>query len=85
MSTDQLGAGTVFEVKYLFAIDSIAAVYRGRSKLNKTREHTSVSILSRYEPTAEAPARRTALGYRVDCELIFSFPIEPDRCSLLSC
>jgi hypothetical protein len=57
MSTDQLGAGTVFEVKYLFAIDSIAAVYRGRSKLNKTREHTSVSILSRYEPTAESSSK----------------------------
>ena len=27
-STDQLGAGAVFEVKCLFAIDSIAAAYR---------------------------------------------------------
>jgi hypothetical protein len=27
---DQLSAGTVFEVKCLFAIDSITAVYRGR-------------------------------------------------------
>jgi hypothetical protein len=30
MSSDELGAGTVFEVKCLFAIESIAAVYRGR-------------------------------------------------------
>jgi peroxiredoxin len=30
MSADQVGAGTVFEVKCLFAIDSITAGYRGR-------------------------------------------------------
>jgi hypothetical protein len=28
MRANQLGAGTVFEVKCLFAIDAIAAVYR---------------------------------------------------------
>ena len=31
MNAGQLSAGTVFEVKCLFAIDAIAAVYRGES------------------------------------------------------
>jgi peroxiredoxin len=54
---DQLGAGTLFEVKCLFAIDSITAVYRdyrGGAKAMLGREHTSVSILFRYGPTAQS-------------------------------
>ena len=31
ISADRLGAGTVFEVKCLFAIDAIAVVYRANS------------------------------------------------------
>jgi hypothetical protein len=67
-SADRLGAGGVSEVKCLFAINSITAVYRAdwakalrckrrrnnsaEGELNKTREQTSVSILSRYLSTA---------------------------------
>ena len=50
LSADPLGAGTAFDVKCLWAINSIAAVI---------------------ELTVQ----------RVDCELIFSFPIGPAYCS----
>ena len=33
MSAGQLGAGSVFEVKCLFAIDAIAAVYRAEPRI----------------------------------------------------
>jgi AhpC/TSA family len=47
MSADRLGAGTTFEVKCLFAIDSITAVYRANRESGKKAHSARVS--GRYE------------------------------------
>jgi hypothetical protein len=47
MGADRLGAGTTFEVKCLFAIDSITAVYRANRESG--RKAHSARVSGRYE------------------------------------
>jgi Na+/serine symporter len=69
----QLGAGTLLEVKCLFAIDSITAVY-GDCGCKGDASGASIPLFlnfSAMDRPPKAPARRITLGYRVNSELIF--------------
>jgi hypothetical protein len=68
ISADRLGAGTVFEVKCLFAIDAIAVVYRADSahfESGPTRKPIRNSDQQSAESDQLAPLRLAGLRLKV--------------------